>query len=126
MENPSDTQVSSSIVSVANDQIDKKLQSTFDLGTKALNTAEAQEIIKAYGLESYVKNVKQENVKNVLALAGSWFLISKSKQHWKWVLGGFAAMYFYAKTTSPDPQANTIASTIDPKVPMSGYNKSMY
>jgi len=130
MNTPADT-TSSSVVNLVNDQVDKKIQSTFDVGAKALQSPEVQQMIKTYGLEDYVKNVKQENVKNLLAVVGTYFMFSKFKKRWPYVLGGLAALYAYSKSTSVSSPAPQIAQTEPvveqgPTSELSGYNNSMY
>lgn len=129
-----ETNSSDGIVNVVNDQIDRKLESTLNAGAMALESAEVQQMIQAYGLQDYIKNIKQENVRNLLALAGSWYILSKFKKKWPYVIAGFAGLYLYSKSGQPLPSQipkNTIADSqasdeSGENTTVSGYNDSMY
>jgi hypothetical protein len=101
MNTPSDT---SSVVNLVNDSISSKLDTTLNVGAKALQSAEVQSMIRAYGLEDYMVNIKQDNVKNLLAIVGTYFMISKFKKQWPYLLGGVAVLYAYAKSVDKGPK----------------------
>lgn len=62
------------LFTTASDIAEKSLNTTLDRAAQLARSEEVQLFIKENGLEPYLKDVTQDRVKNVLALAGLWYV----------------------------------------------------
>ena len=62
------------LFTTASDLAEKSLNTTLDRAAQLARSEEVQMFIKENGLEPYLKDVTQDRVKNVLALAGLWYV----------------------------------------------------